>query len=129
MTGGRNRQVTLKDITCDGIMDEVYPGRDDAEEDVNEESALDLRIGIGGCWLNADRTCDETCMAYNVSQAESGENPCLAIVALRDIADPVLEQRDLKNDELTRIRKTLEDLSRNISVLSQGLQQWIARIR
>lgn len=130
----RNREITLEDFQvgeegAEVILSEISElGVELNHEDLVEDVG-DLRVGIGGCWLNVDRTCDETCMAFNPEQAASGESPCQVIVGLRDIADPTMERRDLHLEELQKMRKQMEEFTRQLGTFIQTAQQALTRIR
>ena len=114
----KNRDITLENISP---TEETSDIREEEAERL-AELFQDMRVGIGGCWLQQERTCDESCMAFNHTRLEEGESPCLALIALRDIADTGLEQRSDSNVLMQQLIQTNQDISRHLGVLTQLLQ-------
>lgn len=92
----RNRDVTLGEPV-------------DLEE--AEESVLELRTGVGECWMHVGRICMESCMAYN-QHSLPGDSVCLVINSLREIANPKLEILQQQTEVLERLDSTLQLLLR-----------------
>lgn len=126
---GRNRELTLEDLLSEN-QDQVDSGEfDEFSSQLDGLSIEDMKVGVGGCWLSDERTCDPSCMAFNHHRLDSNEHPCVVLVSLQSLVDPVAECAGERTEEMKRVRRSVDSMTQAVNNLVTVMQQAASRIR
>ena len=125
----RRHDIQLEDLAGMEAEEEFDPDRLEAALGGMEDPGHPGVGTVGMCWLNGDRLCEQTCMAFDAHRQDEHEHPCLALSALRDIVDPQLEQRAELIQTTSAVTRGLGDAVRSVNNLTAALQQMAQRIR